>query len=156
MQGNPFGPTGGRWMTETKLRALFARGLTYDEVAAVNERSEGWKPSRSAVKRKYEAMGMPPRRASHRDLLPWKIKPEHNQSRLRYMLQAESRARAGAELSDKDRILVGLLHDMLSGRGSLLVVGYDESLGFYLADRDDDDEDIIRRPAKAKAAAKAS
>ena len=63
-QGNPFGRSGGRWMTATKLRALFTSGLTYDEIAEANERSEGWKPSRAAVKRKYEAMGMPPRRHS--------------------------------------------------------------------------------------------
>jgi hypothetical protein len=143
-QGNPFGPAGGRWMTATKLRALFAAGLTYDEIAAVNERSEGWRPSRSGVKKKYEAMGMPPRRESHRDLLPWHIQPEHNGSLIRHMLQAESRARKHMALSDSDRNLTSRLHELLFGRGTLMVVTYHPEVGFAFVLRDDEDEDIIR------------
>lgn len=143
-QGNPFGPKGGRWMTEAKLRALFSAGLTYDEIAEANERSENWRPSRSAVMRKYEAMGMPPRRASHRDLLPWRVKPEHNGSLLRHMLQAESRARAGENLSGTDRKLTARLHELLFGRGTLMVVTYHPEVGFALVLREDTDEDIVR------------
>lgn len=145
-QGNPFGPKGGRWMTSAKLRALFNAGLTYDEIAVINERSEGWRPSRAAVKRKYEALGMPARRASHRDLLPWTIRPEHNSQELRHMLQAESRARQGKKLSDTDRKLTALLHERLFGRGKLQVVGYHPEVGFFATDRLDTDEDIIRAP----------
>lgn len=145
-QGNPFGRAGGRWMTSQKLRALFESGLTYDEIADVNERSEGWKPSRAAVKRKYEALGMPPRRASHRDLLPWRIAPEHNDSIFRYMLQAESRSRQHKELSVTDRKLTSRLHELLFGRGKLMVVDYHPDLGFVLREREDEDEDIIRMP----------
>jgi hypothetical protein len=68
---------------------------------------------------------------------------------MRHMLQAESRNRqlpTGEELSDSDKVLVSLLHDLLFGRGTFLVVGYHPHIGFYLTDRDDDDEDIIRRP----------
>lgn len=145
-QGNPFGRSGGRWMTASKLRALFMDGLTYDEIAEVNERSEGWKPSRAAVKRKYEAMGMPPRRHSSSDLLPWKIQPEHNQSMFRYMLQAESRARQRKAVSDTDRKLLARLHEMLYGRGKLMVVNYHPTVGFFLQEREDFDDDIIRSP----------
>lgn len=145
-QGNPFGPAGGRWMTETKLRALFSAGLTYDEIAEINERSEGWKPSRSAVKRKYEAMGMPPRRASRKDLLPWRVKTEHNGALLRHMLDAESRARQGGQLSASDRKLTARLHELLFGRGTLMVVGYNRDDGFFTLPRTDEDDDIIRAP----------
>lgn len=146
-QGNPFGPKGGRWMTSAKMRALFNAGLTYDEIAVINERSEGWRPSRAAVKRKYEALGMPPRRASHRDLLPWTVRPEHNSSLFRHMLQAEARARKGSKLSESDRKLVARLHELLFGRGKLMVVGYHPDVGFYTTERRDDDEDVIRAPA---------
>ena len=145
-QGNAFGRRGGRWMTTAKLRALFNSGLTYDEIASINERSEGWKPSRAAVMRKREAMGVTGRRASHQGLIPWKIAPEHNSSEYRHMLQAESRARQGGELSDTDRKLTALLHERLFGRGSLMVVGYHPDIGFYLTDRIDTDEDIVRVP----------
>jgi hypothetical protein len=133
-------------MTATKLRALFAAGLTYDEIAEANERSEGWKPSRAAVKRKYEAMGMPPRRHSSSDLLPWRIRPEHNSSIFRRMLQAESRARQHQKVSVTDRKLISRLNELLFGRGKLMVVGYSPDIGFMLLEREDADEDIIRAP----------
>jgi|SRR5579859_4139790 len=38
-KGNPYGNKGGPWMSTAKLRALFAAGLTYDEIAQANERS---------------------------------------------------------------------------------------------------------------------
>lgn len=150
-QGNKFGRLGGGWMVESKLRALFEAGLTYDEIAVINERSQGWKPSRSGVKRKLEALGLPARRTPHRDLLPWKIRPEHNDSRLRSMLQAESRARQRVKLSDIDKQRVNRLHELLFGRGKLMVVGYHPEVGFYLTDREDTDEDIIRTPSEAPA-----
>ena len=143
-QGNPFGPKGGRWMTTAKLRALFSSGLTYDEIAVINERSEGWKPSRAAVMRKYEAMGMPPRRASHKDLLPWTLRPEHSDSVVRHMLQAESRARQRKALSDTDRKLTARLHELLFGRGALMVVTYHPEVGFAFVMREDTDDDIVR------------
>ena len=63
------------------------------------------------------------------------------------MLGAESRARrGGTALSETDRKLVAQLHEMLFGRGKLMVVGYHEDIGFYLTDRQDDDEDIVRKP----------
>lgn len=152
-QGNPFGSSTGPWMTTTKLRALFNAGLTYDEIAEINERSEGWRPSRSAVSMKYKAMGEPPRRVSHSTLLPWAksaggqgIKPEHNDSEFRHMLQAEGRARTGKKLGAVDRSLVERLHNLLFGRGRLMVVAYHPEVGFFLVPRQDGDDDIIRRP----------
>lgn len=145
-QGNPYGNKGGRWMTKQKFRALVNAGLTYDEIAEVNERAEGWRPSRSSVKYHLDTLGLAPRHASHRDLIPWKVRPEHNTSLLRHMLQAEGRARQGGELSETDRKLVGRLHEMLFGRGKLMVVGYHRDVGFYLIERTDADEDIVRMP----------
>lgn len=133
-------------MPAQKLRALFRAGLTYDEIARINERSEGWRPSRAAVKRKYETIGMPPRKSRHTNLLPWKMRPEHDTDRLRHMLGAEARSREGRELSETDRKLVSQLHELLFGRGKLMVVGYHPEVGFYLAEREDTDEDIIRDP----------
>lgn len=137
-------PAPGRWMPASKLRTLFQAGLTYDEIADVNERSEGWKPTRSAVARKYQRMGMPPRYASHHELLPWKIRPEHNHDRFRYMLQAEGRRRRGEPMSETDEYLVSLLHNLLYDRGMPLVVGYNEHVGFYLSSQLPTDTDIIR------------
>lgn len=140
-------PASGPWVSTGRLRGWFSMGLTYDEIAQANERATGWRPTRSGVAKKFERLGFPPRHASHVNLIPWRIKPEHNRSRVRHMLQAESRKRQGLPLSETDRVLVSNLHDILMGRGSDLVVGYHPNIGFYYADRDDDDEDIIRAPA---------
>jgi hypothetical protein len=144
-------PASGRWMSTAKLRALFRAGVEYDDIALINERSEGWKPSRAAVTRKRAAMGEPGRRVNHTELVPWRINPEHNQDRIRYMLQAESRRRAGVKLSQSDKTLVKLLNDLLYGRGNFMVVGYSTDIGFYLTNKKEDDNDIIREPTTTRA-----
>lgn len=146
-QGNPFGAKGGRWMPTAKLRALAHAKRTYDEIAEANFRSEGWKPSRSAVLRKLESLGIERRYPSHTNLIPWRVAPEHNRSVIRHMLQAESRKRQHKALSETDRKLLSRLDEMLFGRGTPMVVTYHPDTGFALVMREDDDEDIIRVPS---------
>jgi hypothetical protein len=138
------------WAPEKKLRAALEAHLTYDQVAAFNERSTGWRPSKQAVSDKARELGYPPRRTqgAHRDLLPWPdIKPEHKSNILRYMLEAESRRRAGEAQSPKDKILTDLLHVSLFNRGPLWVVSYNPIVGFHTLIREPSDgNDIIRRP----------
>lgn len=137
-----------RWLPASELRALYRVGMSYDAIAEVNERSTGWKPSRSGVMRKLRRIGVERRLASHRDLIPWRIAPEHEHQRLHYMLMAESRRRQGRRLSRSDRTLVSLLKDLLSGRGVPLVVNYDRRFGFFLIESQDFDLDIIRSPGQ--------
>lgn len=141
-------PAQGRWMSTAKLRNLFNDGLTFDEIAEQNERSEGWRPSRSGVKRKYDALGMPPRRPSNKDTIPWQVRSEHNGHLFRHMLSAEARRRRGVSVSGTDRKLLGRMHDLLYGRGTLMVIDYDACLseGFSLALRRDEDTDVFRAP----------
>jgi hypothetical protein len=134
------------WMPATRLRSLAQAGQTYDEIATLNEQATGYRPNRSVVGRKLTRLGVPPRNISHADLLPWEVRPEHRTARLRYMLGAESRARAGRLLSDTDVKARDLLRDLLTGRGAPLVVGYHPDVGFYLAERQASDADIIRAP----------
>ena len=138
-------------MSDASLRSLFEAGVEYDDIAAINERQEGWRPSRSGVMRKLERVvdpeQFPLRRRSHKNLIPWKIRPEHSSHRFRYMLQAESRRRVGAELSVTDKKLLSMLNRLLSGGGGKpMVIAYDETNGFYLTDRTEGDTDIIRQP----------
>lgn len=146
-QGNPFGRGASPWMPEWKLRMAFADGLTYDEIAVMNERAEGWRPHRSVVKRKYEALGMPARHQSHTDLIPrGLVKPEHRDHIFRHMLEAESKQRKGKDLTAYDRKMLDRMHDLLYGRGQLMVIGYHPDIGWYTATREEGDEDIFRRP----------
>jgi hypothetical protein len=150
-QGNPFGPRGGPWMPAARLRALAAAGASHAEIAQANEAAEGWRPSRAAVKRKLDALGMAPRRLSHGDLLPWRIAPEHNSSMVRHMLQAEGRARQGKQLSDTDRKLRRLLRQRLAGDGTPQVVTYDPAAGFAFVPREDSDTNIVRATPNRRA-----
>lgn len=141
-------------MSTAKLRALYNAERTYDEIAEANERATGWRPTRSGVARKLEKLDFPPRKYSHVDLVPWRpLRPEHKDDRIRHMLQAESRRRQGAELSESDLVLVSLLDNLLFGRGRLMVVGYHPDVGFYLTDRTDEDDDVIRRPVERESPA---
>lgn len=140
-------PAPGRWMPTSKLRVLYQAGLELDEIAEINEVVTGWKPTRSAVSRKFARMGEPPRYSSHADLLPWKVAPEHNSSEIRHMLQAESRKRQGMELSETDKTLIHLLHHLLyRAPGYQMVVTYNRHDGFGLAPRQETDTDIVRGP----------
>lgn len=138
-----------RWPATAKMRAMFNQGLTFDEIADRVEEMEGWRPTRSGVKRKFDAMGMPPRRpATAKALIPWRVKQEHNRHRYRHMLEAESRRRRHAKLSGTDHKLLSSMNNLLYGRGTLLVIDYDWDAGWSLRDREDDDTDIIRAPRK--------
>lgn len=132
------------WMSTAKLRGYARAGLKLEEIAERNEKETGWRPDKSTVSKKLRDIGEDARHASRSDLTPWKIRPEHVNSRFRVMLQAESRRRTGAELSDTDRKAINLLEDLIMGRGTPLVVGYHPEIGFYLTDRNDSDQDIIR------------
>lgn len=129
---------------------MVLQGLSLDEIADANERAEGWHPSRSAVSRRLDAIGVPPRRLHHGDLIPWRMRPEHNDHRYRHMLQAESRYRAdpGKRPSPSDQRWRSLLSALLYGRGPAQVIGYDPKIGYYTTDRLETNDDIIRRPAE--------
>jgi len=134
------------WIPAPRLRSLAQAGQTYDEIATLNERATGWRPTRATVSRKLARLGVAPRNLTHSDLAPWQVRPEHRTARLRWMLRAESRARAGRPLSETDIGARDLLRDLLTGRGVPLVVGYHPYVGFYLTERQTSDVDIIRAP----------
>jgi len=137
-------PIAKRWPTETKLRALYRAGYTYDEIAEVIEINTGWKPSRAAVGRKREELGEPPRRLSHVTLIPWHVLPRHHDDRFRHMLTSESRRRTGISLSRPERAETEMLRNILFGRGVMFVVCYRTDIGFHLAERYQTDTDIVR------------
>lgn len=135
-----------RWMSTDELLKLFELGLTFDEIGDINKRKTGWKPTRSTVSVKYKDLGQPPRRTRHIDLIPWTVRPEHHGDRLRHYLRAESKKRAGRKLTPDEQSAVNVLHQLLFGRGRLMVVGYHSEVGFFLTERAESDADIIRVP----------
>lgn len=136
----------GHWMQQDKIVMLYGMGWTNGDIAHANQEATGWLPSRSVVSRKLRSLGLPSRRASHRDLIPWRINPEHAHSEIYYALQAVSRERQGIPLAKQDFYRAKWLRDLLTRQANLRVVDYDYTKGWRLVRARMTDTDIIRRP----------
>lgn len=88
----------------------------------------------------------------HTDLCPWRIERQHYDLHHARMLRALGRRRAG--LSNVREIEIGLDNWLDRLEQNSQVVDYDPEAGFRLVKRRKSDADIIRKPSKAKAAAK--
>lgn len=128
------------------IRQFFGLGLSNTDIAHANEEWGGWRPSDSAVSRKLSAMGLPKRRASHRELIPWRINPQHAHSQIYYALQAVSRRQQKIPLSPQDVWRAQWLRDLLTRNGEPRVVDYDPVDGWRLVRALETDSDIIRHP----------
>jgi hypothetical protein len=132
------------WPTQSKLQELVDLGWRNTEIARVT----GFSPS--AVGRKLQAMGIPPRNASHKDLIWWTVRPEHWHEPLYYGLQAIDNERKGKKLSSQDRYRARVLTDLLASRAGPFVVDYRPEeypeRGFIIVPAIETDTDIVRRP----------
>lgn len=139
-----------RWLPTAKLHQLANLGFTNMEIARANERATGYKPTSSAVSKKLAKTGYAPRRMSHKDLIPWTVRPEHSHDPIYDGLQAVSRQRQGIKLSSQDQYRARVLTDLLAARGGPFVVDYrpdvDPEHGFIFVRATAADTDIIRRP----------
>jgi|SRR5215831_10923660 len=132
-----------QWLPDDALLMLRAQGLSLEEIAGVIKDAYDWRPTVSAVSKRLSRAGVWPTYASHRDMIPWRIRPVHNRSPLRRFLQAESRRRQGLPLKRHHKDALKLGNDLIHGPIPL-VVSYDERYGFITLVRLPG-EDIIRR-----------
>lgn len=143
----------GRWFDRDKLLKLIDLGWTNKEIAEAHETNMGWKPTPSAVSRHLRDVGIPPRKMSHKDLIWWTIRPEHQHNRIYYWLVALDKERKGAPLTPQERSQAKLLRDTLIGMGIPLVVDYQPDVypedGFVFVPASPGD-DIVRRPRETK------
>lgn len=143
------------WMPERDLLAAANRGLTYDEIADLNYRKTGDRPTRFAIQKYLKRLGAEPRQVRTGELMPWKpIELKHYQSPVRYMLNALAVWREkGEEGSSHDTFKkVRELLEILDGSADReyprmrLVVDYDPENGWCFRPREDTDEDVVRKP----------
>lgn len=137
-----------RWLADAAIRDMALKGASLEEIALANETYSGWKPTRGTISKKLSDLGLPPRYGTRKDLLPreWHVRPEDMAHRYRFWLSAESKRRAGDRLTAADQRALDLMFNVLTGRGVDLVIGYHQEIGWYLTDRTDEDNDIIRSP----------
>jgi hypothetical protein len=136
----------GAYLPDEVLLALRQAGKTLREIALANFKATGFEPDRAQLSRKLTALGAESGVTTHRSLLPWEIRPEHNSSRWRRMLQAKSKQLAELPLSETEERAVRLLDFLLDPeRGRHFVVTYHAEVGFCLVDAGEGEE-IIRPP----------
>lgn len=142
------------WMPERDLLRAAHQGLTLDEIAELNYKKTGDRPTRSGISKMLKRLGAEPRQTFSGDLMPWKpIDMKHYQSPVRYMLHALSQWREKGEDSTPDtRRKVRELMEILDGSGETgyqrlrLVVDYDREKGWCFRPREETDEDVVRKP----------
>jgi hypothetical protein len=161
----------GRWMSDAEFEGLYLAGARLEEIAEANalvtlvdgQPGTGYRPSRSGVLKRAQRMGLQrPRRgpgngeralayASHRDMFPWpRILPQHNGQRERRMLQAASKRAQGLPLTARDIGVLDMMEHLMWGRGSPLVIGYHEEIGFHWLTRQKGETGIVRQPDPLK------
>lgn len=134
------------WIPDADIRQFYGLGWSNTVIARANEERTGWRPSRSAMSRKLRALGLPQRRVSHQELIPWRINPDHAHNQVYYALQAISRERHGIPPSHQDGYRAQWLRDLLTLGGVPKVVDYDYNDGWRIVRARKTDTDIIRRP----------
>jgi hypothetical protein len=135
----------GKWMPDAELFRYYDDGVPLADIALLNERYTGWKPTKGTVQRRViRRLGANPRNYSHAELMPQPFNPAHSNSAIHNMLESESKRRQGAELTADDRANLKTLRDLLFHREHAFVICYDYHLGFYFLIKQDKDKDIIR------------
>lgn len=137
------------WLPNPALRALAEWGWRNQDIARANRDATGYEPTRSAVTRRLQRIGVPPRHMSHKDLIPWRIRPEHAHERIYYGLQAIDRQRKGLPMSRQDAYRAAALRAALTDRIGPFVVDYRPDIspehGFILVPAEPGDTGITRR-----------
>jgi hypothetical protein len=140
----------GVWMGSDQFEILWLQGHSGDVIADANFEAKGWRPDPSMVSRHAQELGLPARRRSHRELIPWDVAKQHRKSRVFYALMAISRARqnGGIPVSKQDAYRGKWLTDLLTTvKKTPLVVDYDPVKGFMFMLAEKTDDDITRKPS---------
>jgi hypothetical protein len=138
----------------SELIAMVNRGMTQQEIADHVFKATGNRVTRAAVSAALARAGVPRARPRYDELLPWRVRVEHDSHYAPRMLRAEARRRAGVELPAKElRRLEAWKETLLESKA---VVHYDpEAPGgfFYVPVRKGVDTDLIRVPTGQMGAA---
>ncbi len=134
------------WMDDQKFRRFWAIGWSLANIAHANEEATGFLPDPATVSRRAQRMGLPSRKPNHKGLIPWRIRPAHRSDPVHYALRAVSRERQNLRASKQDGYRARWLRDLLTHRGTPMVIDYDPVRGFIFLLATDADTDIIRHP----------
>lgn len=129
-----------------ELLRMVRAGLTQQEIADETFRRTGQRVTRAAVSAALARAGAPPMRNRYPELLPWRVKIQHDAHYALRMLRAEARQRRGEELPHAETSRLETWKETL--RRNQVVVHYDPDApgGFFYVKARRGDTDLIRVP----------
>lgn len=135
----------------TLRRWLEQEGLTRQQVVDRVEAETGVRVKPSAVSMAMSRYGLAPRRNRWDDLIPWRVKAEHQYQKEVILLRKLGRRKAGLANSEKNDAWLDSWLAELKQAGNPVVDYYEDTPeGFWYVPRvpedGDGDYDVIRRP----------
>lgn len=91
--------------------------------------------------------GFEARMARDPELVPWKVKEEHQWATPLTMLRLEARRRQGFELRPQDETRLTNWLDAIKLENAVVHYDPDTEEGFFYVPREQEDDDLIRRPS---------
>lgn len=138
---------------KTQMRSYLKAGLSQQQIAEQYEKDTGIRVSRSAIAMAISRYGLSSVRPRDRymDMIPWQLKPEHQDHPDARLLRFEARRRRGLDLNDRELTWLTNWLDRIEHENAVIIYRPETTEGFWWLSRTEDDTDIIRRPTEVEA-----
>lgn len=136
---------------KAQMEAYLKRKLTQQQIVDEWEKDSGVRVSRSAIGLAIERYGLKSATTRPRweRLIPWQVKPEHQQAKEVRLLRLEARRGQGLPLSDRDLKRLENWKRELAEANAVIHYHPDTDKGFFWVPREEGDGHLIREPEKA-------
>jgi hypothetical protein len=133
----------------TELRRYLEQGLTQQQIVDAWDEASGVRVSRSAIGMAIERYGLRSAkpRPRYEDMLPWTVRTEHLMHNDARMLRLEGRRRKGGALSEAEKRWLTQWRERLEEAKAVVIYDAATTEGFFWIERQETDDDIIRRPS---------
>lgn len=136
-------------LPDSKVHRLLRQGLTPRQIADRLLAEDYIDVTPEAISMWRHRRGMTPMVTRHPELIPWILKPQHQDLWPAQMLRLEGRRRAGEELSQRNAGSLQRWKARLEKLGAVVHYDPDTDQGFFnVARRVGVDHDLIRDPNK--------
>ena len=134
---------------KTELRRYIEKGLTQAQIAEAWEKDTGVRVGRSTIAMAIERYGLHSAhpRPRYEDMLPWVVTAEHRMAWDARMLRLEGRRRQGKKLTEDELRWLTQWREQLDTQNAVIMYHPGTADGFFWVEREDGDDDVIRRPA---------
>lgn len=133
---------------KTKMEAYLNAGLTQAQIVEQYEKDTGIRVSRAAIGMAINRYGLSSNnpRQRYEDLLPWTLRPQHAMHTEARLLRLEGRRRRGLSLTEAELTWLNNWLQLMRDKNAVVTYNPDTEDGFYWVEREETDDDLIRRP----------